>query len=233
MQGFVTRGGPPFYNTKKGAPSGSHRIAGPENHNFSRLSNTWPHERGRAGRGAAERGRRARVDGADGAEGWGGKCTQFAILSRKNQGIFIILQRILLGLPGVPKIHKTYLSKKTAESCLLSVFYVRNPYGFRRAFFRFLGTPETGLLKLTFGVPAKQAKQASKASKQSAQRKQRAGGIASSWTLRFEAKPLYCSMRREVRVGVMRIALHAPRFTVDPTPPHPTPPHPTPPHPIP
>ena len=132
---FVTGGVSPFYNTKKGAPSGSHRIAGPENHNFSRLSNTWPHERGRAGRGAAERGRRARVDGADGAEGWGGKCTQFAILSRKNQGIFRILQRILLGLPGVPKIHKTYLSKKNGRKLPPERFFCKEPVWFPEGIF--------------------------------------------------------------------------------------------------
>ena len=35
---------------------------------------------------------------------------------------------------------------------------------------------------------------------------------------RFEAKPLYCSMRREGRVGMMQIVLHAPRVTFDLTP---------------
>ena len=48
--------------------------------------------------------------------------------------------------------------------------------------------------------------------------------------LRFEAKPLYCNMRREGWVGMMQIVLHAPRVTFDPTPPHPTPHHPTPPN---
>ena len=70
---------------------------------------------------------------------------------------------------GVPRNHLPTIQKKTSKVTIFLSCAVAFPEAF---FFRFLGTPETGLLELIFGMAAKQANQASKASKQSEQRKQ-------------------------------------------------------------
>ena len=71
---------------------------------------------------------------------------------------------------GVPRNHLPTIQKKTSKVTIFLSCAVAFPEAF--FFFRFLGTPETGLLELIFGMAAKQANQASKASKQSKQAKQ-------------------------------------------------------------